>query len=122
MPGVAGAQRSDCGGGGEGGVGIEVEGIKKGTGVTDSHVGPTGLLGMTRWGRKTRKAATSAPAALSEAESAEIAAGQIRFLPDDLRVQHGAQCAEVCGRPRPCFGMGRRVSGQNSLEPHPAAR
>ena len=34
-------------------------------------------------------------AALSEAESAGIIAGQIRFLPDDLRVQHGAESPEV---------------------------
>ena len=34
-------------------------------------------------------AAAIAQAALSEAESAEIAAGQIRSLPDTLRVQHG---------------------------------
>ena len=38
---------------------------------------------------------TTAPAALSEAESAEIAAGQIRPLPDNLRVQHGAESSEV---------------------------
>ena len=37
----------------------------------------------------------TARAALSEAESAERAAGQIRFLPDDLRVQHGAEGSEV---------------------------
>ena len=43
-----------------------------------------------------------ARAALSEAESAGIAAGQIRFLPDDLRVQHGVQGSEVCGKSRPC--------------------
>ena len=41
-------------------------------------------------------------AALSEAESAERAAGQIRFLPDDLRVQHGAQRSEVSAKLRPC--------------------
>ena len=41
-------------------------------------------------------------AALSEAESAERGAGQIRFLPDDLRVQHGVQRSEVSAKPRPC--------------------
>ena len=40
-------------------------------------------------------APATTPAALSEAESAERAAGQIRFLPDDLRVQHGAEGSEV---------------------------
>ena len=37
----------------------------------------------------------TAGAALSEAESAERAAGQIQVLPDDLRVQHGAHGLEV---------------------------
>ena len=67
------------------------------------------------------KVATTAPAALSEAESAERAAGQMRFLPDDLRVQHGAGSSEVCGRPRPCSGRGCRVSGQDGLGPYPPA-
>ena len=40
-------------------------------------------------------APATTPAALSEAESAERAAGQIQFLPDDLRVQHGAEGSEV---------------------------
>ena len=44
----------------------------------------------------------TAGAALSEAESAERAAGQIRSLPDGLRVQHGAEGSEVSARPRPC--------------------
>ena len=43
-----------------------------------------------------------AQAALSEAESAERGAGQIRSLPDTLRVQHGVLCPEVSARPRPC--------------------
>ena len=42
-------------------------------------------------------------AALSEAESAERAAGQIRSLPDDIRVQHGVQRLEVSAKPRPCL-------------------
>ena len=45
--------------------------------------------------QKGGTAAVTAWAALSEAESAEIAAGQIRVLPDDLRVQHGARGSEV---------------------------
>ena len=45
-------------------------------------------------------------AALSEAESAERAAGQIRSLPDDLGVQHGVQRSEVSARPRPCSRRG----------------
>ena len=44
--------------------------------------------------RPSKRATT--PAALSEAESAERAAGQIRSLPDDLRVQHGVHGSEVC--------------------------
>ena len=49
-----------------------------------------------------REVSSIAGAALSEAESAERAAGQIRFLPDDLRVQHGAQRSEVSAKLRPC--------------------
>ena len=44
---------------------------------------------------KRGTAAATAQAALSEAESAERAAGQIRSLPDTLRVQHGAESPEV---------------------------
>ena len=53
-----------------------------------------------------RKPPATAGAALSEAESAERAAGQIRFLPDDLRVQHGAQCSEASAKPRTCSRRG----------------
>ena len=65
-----------------------------------------GIRSFLRW-KGVRAAESSAPtggcgkppatagAALSEAESAERAAGQIRFLPDDLRVQHGAEGSEV---------------------------
>ena len=52
--------------------------------------------------RDERKSAATAQAALSEAESAEREAGQIRSLPDVLRVQHGAEGPEVSARPRPC--------------------
>ena len=51
---------------------------------------------------KRGTAAATAQAALSEAESAERAAGQIRSLPDNLRVQHGVQRPEVSVKPRPC--------------------
>ena len=51
---------------------------------------------------KRGTAAATAQAALSEAESAERVAGQIRVLPDDLRVQHGVRGSEVLARPRPC--------------------
>ena len=47
-----------------------------------------------------------ATAALSEAESAERVAGQIRSLPDTLRVQHGAESSEVSAKPRPCSRRG----------------
>ena len=72
-----------------------------------------GIRSFLRW-TGVRAAESSAPtggcgkppatagAALSEAESAERAAGQIRFLPDDLRVQHGAQRSEVSAKLRPC--------------------
>ena len=60
-------------------------------------------------GRNRRKdhpkrgtASATARAALSEAESAEREAGQIQSLPDDLRVQHGAEGSEVSAKPRPC--------------------
>ena len=42
-----------------------------------------------------REVSSIAGAALSEAESAERAAGQIRSLPDDLRAQHGVLGSEV---------------------------
>ena len=51
-------------------------------------------------------ASATAGAALSEAESAERAAGQIQVLPDDLRVQHGAEGSEVSAKPRPCSRRG----------------
>ena len=44
---------------------------------------------------KRGTAPATAWAALSEVESAERAAGQIRSLPDTLRVQHGAESPEV---------------------------
>ena len=55
---------------------------------------------------KKGQSSATATAALSEAESAERAAGQIRSLPDDLRGQHGVQGSEVCERPRPCSRRG----------------
>ena len=55
---------------------------------------------------KRGTAAATARAALSEAESAEREAGQIRSLPDDLRVQHGVPCPEVSAQLRPCSRRG----------------
>ena len=51
-------------------------------------------------------APATTPAALSEAESAERAAGQIRSSPDTLKVQHGVQGPEVSAKPRPCSRRG----------------
>ena len=68
---------------------------------------PRGMGGNRRKDHPKRGAASAtAEAALSEAESAEREAGQIRSLPDDLRVQHGAQRSEVSARPRPCSRRG----------------
>ena len=55
---------------------------------------------------KRGTAAATAEAALSEAESAERAAGQIQVLPDTLRAQHGVLCSEVSAKPRPCSRRG----------------
>ena len=55
---------------------------------------------------KRGTAAATARAALSEAESAERETGQIRSLPDDLRVQHGVPCPEVSAQLRPCSRRG----------------
>ena len=64
---------------------------------------PRGMGGNRRKDHlKMGTAAATAGAALSEAESAERAAGQIQSLPDDLRVQHGIQRSEVSAKPRPC--------------------
>ena len=64
---------------------------------------PRGMGGNRRKDHlKMGTAAATAGAALSEAESAERAAGQMRSLPDDLRVQHGAEGSEVSAKPRPC--------------------
>ena len=73
------------------------EGLPKSQQQAGVGIGPYG----TRWG-----AAATAQAALSEAESTERATGQIRFLPDDLRVQHGAQGSEASAKPRPCSRRG----------------
>ena len=68
---------------------------------------PRGMGGNRRKDHPKRgTSAATAQAALSEAESAERAAGQIRSLPDDLRGQHGVQGSEVCERPRPCSRRG----------------
>ena len=73
------------------------EGLPKSQQRADVGIGPYGWL---------QRAAATTQAALSEAESAEIAAGQIQVLPDDLRVQHGVLCPEVSARPRPCSRRG----------------
>ena len=64
---------------------------------------PRGIGGNRRKDHPKRGTApAAAQAALSEAESAGRAAGQIRVLPDDLRVQHGAPGSEISAKPRPC--------------------
>ena len=73
------------------------EGLPKSQQQADVGIGPYGWL---------QRAAATTLAALSEAESAGIIAGQIRFLPDDLFVQHGVPCSEVSVRPRPCSRRG----------------
>ena len=69
------------------------EGLLKSQQRADVVIGPYGMK---------RKPAATAEAALSEAESAERAAGQIQSLPDTLRVQHGVLSSEICGKSRPC--------------------
>ena len=64
---------------------------------------PRGMGGNRRKDHPKRGTApATAQAALSEAESAERAAGQIQPLPDTLRVQHGVLGSEVSEKPRPC--------------------
>ena len=66
-----------------------------------------GMGGNRRKGHPKRgTASATAGAALSEAESAGIAAGQIQVLPDNIRVQHGAEGSEVSSKPRPCSRRG----------------
>ena len=78
-PKPAGAQRSVCASGREGWAGIGAKTIPNGG-------PPRNLPGS--------------------ALSAERAAGQIRSLPDDIRVQHGVQRLEVSAKPRPCSRRG----------------
>ena len=73
------------------------EGLPESQQRADVGIGPYGWL---------QRAAATTLAALSEAESAGIIAGQIRFLPDDLFVQHGVPCSEVSVKPRPCSRRG----------------
>ena len=63
-------------------------------------------LGRRSGRRPLRVVAVSCRDLPGSALSAERAAGQIRFLPDDLRVQHGVQRSEVSARPRPCSRRG----------------
>ena len=95
---ASGAQRSVCASGGEGRVRIDAGTIKKGN-------SPPQLPRQRLAKRKARKEPLV----------------KCRVLPDDLRVQHGAHGPEDSARPRPCSRRGRRVSGQNRLEPHPPA-
>ena len=68
---------------------------------------PRGMGGNRRKDHPKRGTApATAGAALSEAESAEIVAGQIQVLPDTLKVQHGVQGPEVSAKPRPCSRRG----------------
>ena len=93
---ASGAQRSVCASGGEGRVRIDAGTIKKGN-------SPPQLPRQRLAKRKARKEPLV----------------KCRVLPDDLRVQHGAHGPEDSARPRPCSRRGRRVWGQESLEPHP---
>ena len=83
---------------------------------------PRGMGGNRRKDHPKRGTApATAGAALSEAESAEIAAGQIQVLPDDLRVQHGVQGSEVYESPARA-PADITSTEQDRLEPRPAAR
>ena len=74
-------------------------------GVSHGHR-PLRPVGGTRDGTPGRRALRVGAGGFincrGSALSAERGAGQIRFLPDNLRVQHGVPCPEVCGKPRPC--------------------
>ena len=63
-------------------------------------------LGRRSGRRPLRVVAVSCRDLPGSALSAERAAGQIRFLPDDLRVQHGTQRSEVSAKLRPCSRRG----------------
>ena len=56
--------------------------------------------------RPLRMVAESCRDLLGSALSAERVAGQIRVLPDTLKVQHGVQGPEVSAKPRPCSRRG----------------
>ena len=64
-----------------------------------AEVSATGRCGH----RPLRVVAESCRECQGSALSAEKGAGQIRPLPDTLRVQHGVLCPEVSARPRPCL-------------------
>ena len=64
-----------------------------------TEVSATGRCGH----RPLRVVAESCRDLPGSALSAERAAGQIRSLPDDIRVQHGVQRLEVSAKPRPCL-------------------
>ena len=72
-------------------------------GASVMGIGPYALWGTARRGRRAlRVGAGGFINCRGSALSTERGAGQIRFLPDNLRVQHGVPCPEVCGKPRPC--------------------
>ena len=84
---------------------------------------PRGMGGNRRKDHPKRGTTpATAWAALSEAESAGRGAGQIRVLPDNIGVRHGVSGPEVSARLRPCSGRGCRVSGEDSLGPHPVVQ
>ena len=59
---------------------------------------------VPKFGASVRSSAPTGPRdCRGSALSAERAAGQIRSLPDDIRVQHGVQRLEVSAKPRPCL-------------------
>ena len=61
------------------------------------------IWGVSHRHRPLRVVAESCRDLPGSALSAERAAGQIRSLPDDIRVQHGVQRLEVSAKPRPCL-------------------
>ena len=62
---------------------------------------------VPKFGASVKSSAPTGPRdCRGSALSAERAAGQIRFLPDNIRVQHGVQRSEVSAKPRPCSRRG----------------
>ena len=62
---------------------------------------------VPKFGASVKSSAPTGPRdCRGSALSAERAAGQIRFLPDNIRVQHGVQRSEASAKPRPCSRRG----------------